>query len=86
MEYLRIITQDHHRNGIGGAPFNVYLVEDDEGDVKVIVAFADNEHTAVLSLEKLAAYDVGFGSNSWRGDVYRSALNKVLAQDELVAF
>lgn len=75
---LDIITQDFHRNGVGGAPFNVYLADDEDGDIKLIVAFADKAHTAVFSLEKLAHGDIHFFSNSWRGDVFRAALDEQL--------
>ena len=75
---LDIITRAFHRNGVGGAPFNVYIAKDDEGDTKLIVAFDDKECTAVFSLERLAHGDIEFGSNSWRGDVYRWALDQAL--------
>lgn len=79
---LDIITQDFHRNGIGGAPFNVYLAEDEDGDIKLIVAFSEKENTAVFSLEKLAHGDIHFFSNSWRGDVFRAALDEQLALEK----
>lgn len=75
---IDIIAEDFHRNGVGGAPFNVYLVDDGEDDVKLVVAFADKAHTAVFSLERLAAGDIEFGSNSWRGDVFRAALDELM--------
>lgn len=75
---LDIITQDFHRNGVSGAPFNVYLADDEDGDIKLIVAFAEKENTAVFSLERLSRGDVHFFSNSWRGDIYRAALDERL--------
>lgn len=74
---LDIISQDFHRNGVGGAPFNVYLVDDGEDDMKLVIAFAEKEYTAVFSVERLAAGDIEFGSNSWRGDVFRAALDEI---------
>ena len=68
---LRIINFDHHRNGICGAPFAVVLFEDPgtEGSRKVAILFEEPHHCAVLDVDKLAARDIAFGSNSWRGDI-----------------
>lgn len=79
METLNILVQDFHRNGVGGAPFNVYLAKDSEGDVKLIIAFEEDENTAVFSLQGLAHGDISFHTNSWRGDVFRDALNRTLS-------
>ncbi len=74
-ELLQIIDLDHHRNGIGGMPFKVALVDDaNESDVKLVIMFEAEGHTAVLSLNKLIDEDVKFGSNSYRGDIYEGIL------------
>ena len=75
---LEVLSKAFHRNGVSGAPFNVYLVREEDGDVKVIVAFEDFENTAVLSVKNLAEGDIAFGSNSWRGDRFRIALDDTL--------
>ena len=76
---LTVIDSDYHRNGVGGMPFRVALVDDEqEGDTKLVIMFENEYHTAVLSLDKLQAGDINFGSNSYRGDVYESALRKKL--------
>ena len=69
---IDIINKDHHRNGVSGRPFTIYLIDDHEDkDVKVAIMFdGDEDCVAVLSVELLAKGDIGFGSNSWRGDVY----------------
>ena len=77
---LTIIDTAHHRNGIGGAPFDVALFEDHgpEGTRKVAVLFEAPHHCAVLDVDKLAHGDIAFGSNSWRGDHYEPELRKAI--------
>jgi hypothetical protein len=74
---LKIINAAHHRNGVAGSPFDVVLfkVEREHG-VKVGVLFDDSGACAVLDVAKLAAGDIAFGSNSWRGDDYEPALRR----------
>ncbi len=69
---LNIIDIASHRNGICGAPFHVVLFEDKgpEGSRKVAILFDEPYHCAVLDVAKLAAGDIAFGSNSYRGDNY----------------
>lgn len=76
MKLKRILAIDYHRNGIGGAPFHAILFEDggEEGSRKLAVIFDQPDHCAVLDVAKLAAGDIAFGSNSWRGDQYEPAL------------
>jgi hypothetical protein len=73
---LKIIAFDHHRNGVCGAPFAVVLFKDKGplGGRKVAVLFEEPYHCAVLDVAKLAAGDIAFGSNSWRGDQYEPHL------------
>jgi hypothetical protein len=73
---LNISEIAYHRNGIGGAPFAVVLFEDGgaEGSRKVAILFDKEYHCAVLDVAKLAAGDIAFGSNSWRGDNFESTL------------
>ena len=76
---VSIFSADHHRNGIAGAPFKVALVDDaNDGDMKLVVMFEAEGHTAVLSVNKIMQDDVEFGSNSYRGDLYEDALRPEL--------
>jgi hypothetical protein len=77
---LSIIANAHHRNGICGAPFNVVLFGDTgpEGSRKVAILFEEEGHCAVLDVAKLAAGDIAFGSNSWRGDVFEPSLRQAI--------
>ena len=86
LENLQIISAEHHRNGVGGAPFRVALVDDpNDGDTKLVIMFAEKYHTAVLSLDKLVQNeDIAFGSNSYRGDMFDDALREELFSDEAV--
>jgi hypothetical protein len=86
LENLQIISADHHRNGVGGEPFRVALVDDpNDGDTKLVIMFADKYYTAVLSLDKLVqSEDISFGSNSYRGDMFDDALRAELFSDEAV--
>jgi hypothetical protein len=82
MKELKIVAASSHRNGVGGAPFGVVLFEDcgEEGSRKVGIVFAEDGHCAVLDVAKLAAGDIAFMSNSWRGDLYEPALRGVIRQ------
>jgi hypothetical protein len=76
-----IITIARHRNGICGEPFQVALFEDNPGPEasrKVGIVFDQAHHCAVLDITKLAAGDIAFGSNSWRGDVYEPHLRNAI--------
>ena len=77
---LKIIDFAHHRNGITGAPFAVVLFEDSGpgGSRKVAVLFEEKGHCAVLDVTKLAAGDIAFGSNSWRGDAFEQSLRRAI--------
>jgi hypothetical protein len=84
LKNLQILNADFHRNGVGGAPFKVALVDDpNDGDVKLVIMFAERYHTAVLSLDKLIQNeDIAFGSNSYRGDRFDDELRPELWQGE----
>jgi hypothetical protein len=77
---LQIIHIAHHRNGICGAPFIAVLFDDSgpEGSRKIGILFDQPQHCAVLDIAKLAAGDIAFGSNSFRGDVYEASLRKAV--------
>ena len=49
----------------------------ENGD-EVAIVFDEPGQCAVLDVGKLAAGDVRFGENSWRGDVYERALREVI--------
>lgn len=66
---VKLIATSHHRNGVSGDPFDVHLIKDEDGSTKVVVDFGGSA-IAVLQVDKLAANDIAFGSNSWRGDHY----------------
>jgi hypothetical protein len=70
---LKIIDIAHHRNGICGAPFDVVLFHDGESR-KAAILFEEKYHRAVLDVAKLAAGDIAFASNSWRGDQFEPHL------------
>lgn len=68
----------YHRNGISGAPFHVLLFRDFDQRRMLGILFAEETHVAVLQLDKLAAGDIAFGSNSWRGDCYEPGLRTAI--------
>ena len=78
---LKIIATAHHRNSVAGTPFNVVLFKDrgPEGSRKVAILFDDPGACAVLDVDKLAAGDIAYGSNSWRGDHYEESLRQAIA-------
>lgn len=77
---LKIIDIAFHRNGICGAPFSVFLFEDEGDGRKVGIVFEQKGHCAVLAVDQLHAGDIAFGSNSWRGDQYESELREQIRQ------
>ena len=84
---LSIIEIALHRNGICGAPFAVVLFEDGrpEGSRKIGILFDEPYHCAVLDVAKLAAGDIAFMSNSWRGDQFEPHLRAALADGGYLA-
>ncbi len=78
---IKVISVAHHRNGVAGAPFDVVLFKErgSAGSRKVGILFDQEAHCAVLDVAKLAAGDIAFGSNSWRGDDYEQPLRNGIA-------
>lgn len=77
---LTIIDVARHRNGVCGEPFEVVLFEDQgtEGSRKLAIVFEEPHYCAVLDVAKLAAGDIDFGSNSWRGDHFEESLRQAI--------
>jgi hypothetical protein len=80
MKLKQIIAIDHHRNGVGGSPFDVVVFRDSDEPRrwKVAILFEPQSCCAVLDVHKLAAGDIAFGSNSWRGDQYEPLLRQAI--------
>jgi hypothetical protein len=74
---LKIIDMARHRNGVCGSPFDVVLFREGKSR-KVGIVFDEESYCAVLDVEKLAAGDIAFGSNSWRGDDYEEDLRRAI--------
>jgi hypothetical protein len=81
---IQIHDSAHHRNGICGAPFHVFLFDDvgDENTRKVGILFDHPHHCAVLDVAKLAQGFIAFGFNSYRGDVFEAELRKAIRSPE----
>lgn len=76
---LKILDTAHHRNGVAGAGFDVVLFKViRERGAKVGILFDDPGYCAVLDVSLLAAGDIAFGSNSWRGDDYEPSLRRAI--------
>ena len=72
-----------HRNGISGEGFYAVTFEDKDASKNMIaVVFDTPKHVAVLDVEKAAAGDIGFGTNSWRGDNFEPELRKAIRRYE----
>jgi hypothetical protein len=78
---LHIDSIELHRNGICGGPFHVVLFVDGNGPMVGLV-FDRPGHVAVLHRDRLAAGDIAFGSNSWRGDRYEAELRAAITKWE----
>jgi hypothetical protein len=79
---LKIQEVEHHRNGVGGQPFYVIRFKDYEAGNMVGIVFDEPTHCAVLNIDKLAAGDIAFGSNSWRGDRYETTMRRAIKDYE----
>lgn len=81
---LTLLNHSYHRNGISGAPFEVVIFRDqgEEASLKLAILFEASHHCAVLDIARLAAGDIAFGSNSWRGDTYEPALRRLLREPD----
>jgi hypothetical protein len=78
----KITAKSHHRNGVCGAPFDIYLFDwHDEGTTRHMIGidFGDRAF-AVLDTALLANGDIAFGSNSWRGDHFEAEVRKAGAK------
>lgn len=78
---LSLIARSHHRNGVCGDPFDVYLFRDEDGTAKVAVDFGGMS-VAVLDVGLLAKGDISFGSNSWRGDKFAGPVRELKKQGD----
>ena len=78
----QIFAIDFHRNGICGTPFHAVLFQDHgpEASRKLAILFEQPGHCAILDIAKLAAGDIAFGSNSWRGDKFEPLLRTAINQ------
>ena len=74
-----ILQYAYHRNGIGGAPFDVVLFRALEGTNMLAIVFEEPNHVAVLDVDKLVRGDIAFLSNSWRGDMFEPYLRRGIA-------
>jgi len=81
---LKTLSIARHRNGVRGEPFHAVLFKErgKAGSIKLAVLFDQANHCAVLEVVKLAAGDIAFGSNSWRGDEYESQLRVAIEADD----
>lgn len=70
---LKVVAKSHHRNGVCGEPFNVYIFDDPEYGLMLGVDWGDTDDSvgfAAFVIERLAKGNIAFGSNSFRGDYY----------------
>ena len=64
-----------HRNGVGGCPFQVGIVDLPSGKTMLIIQFDDSKmNCAAFDFDLLKKGVIEFGENSWRGDVYSDIL------------
>ena len=76
---LKILDTAHHRNGVAAVGFDIVLFKVlRERGAKVAILFEDPGYCAVLDVTLLAAGDIAFGSNSWRGDDYEPELRRAI--------
>ena len=75
---------DHHRNGVGGVPFHVAIVEDrrdGKPQEMLVVRFdGDDCYVCAFSLEKLDKREIRFYYNSFRGDHFDEFMDKSIKE------
>jgi len=86
---IQPISVAYHRNGVCGEPFHCVIfdkIEHGETIRMLAVRFADDEgegyqnpRIAVFDVALLYESDIEFGSNSFRGDYFVEAIDKVIA-------
>ncbi len=78
----RVVTIEHHRNGISGVPFSAVLFKMREGrgerNMLGIVFDTEDCAVAVLDVDMAAAGNIRFGENSWRGDDFADELRPLV--------
>jgi len=81
---LTLIASAHHRNGVAGASFDIAIFKERNraASRKLAILFDEPGHCAVLDIGLLAAGDIAFGSNSWRGDDYEPYLRAAIKQHQ----
>jgi hypothetical protein len=90
------ISVAYHRNGVCGEPFNCVIFDkiDNEGTTRMLaIRFADDEgegfqnpRIAVFDVSLLCESNIEFGSNSFRGDYFVDAIDKVIANPTKPAY
>jgi hypothetical protein len=79
---IKILSADYHRNGVGGNGFWAVIFDATAlGVTRRMVASIfphDRMNCAVFQIDKLAAGNVKFIENSWRGDVFSDHLADAL--------
>ena len=77
---IKTLATARHRNGVAGQPFEVILFKEygPGGSRKAGIVFDEPHYCAVLDIGLLAAGDIAFGSNSWRGDHFEQSLRKAI--------
>lgn len=84
---MRVLEVDYHRNGVGGRPFIVAIVEDPIDTMPgrfLYVDFGEHDYAvAVLDLDKTAEGNIHMhstgsalhpGGNAWRGDMVKDMI------------
>jgi hypothetical protein len=80
---LKITAAAYHRNGVAGAGFDVVLFKVAREQSRNVAIFVNAPgHCAVLDVPLLAAGDIKFGSNSWRGDDFEPHLRAAIQQHQ----
>ena len=78
MAKIKLVSTSHHRNGVCGDPFQVSIFK--EGKETFVALDFGGSAFGMLQIDKLAAGDIAFGSNSWRGDHYVDEVRQLVAK------
>ena len=80
---LKILSIQHHRNGVHGNSFYAVTFTEGRGKSKgrkVGLVFRERGNCAILDIDLLNAGNITFGQNSWRYEDYADDLREAIVQ------
>lgn len=84
MENIEIVHKSFHPNNRAAPFFAAIVSSEEEGELKLVVMFDEQDYTAVLSLDALLEDDdISAATHKSKGDIYDDALREALWYSEV---